>query len=307
MQTSYSQNTRYYCAAVGCFSDTKKVGKYGYMNDVTFFAFPTEKKDPKARRTWLNLLRRENYNDPPRNHRLCSRHFVDGKPTVTHPYPTLFGYNNYKEAKDPRQTTSIAKRVYPVDSCTQVSETGDGGSQDRHGSFISQTVKSDREDGFPLPVVHEEIIEFSDEVYDYSTRPSVPDHEYSLQKTDKTEYSQQDMSTQTDISMEDISRLLLLEKKCEDPNTLLKESFIRKVTETDASVMQYTGVQTKSMLMGMFGNYHEFWIEPLQVYTTGVARAVQTSLTTQPIQVTQTTKERREGHPENCPNMKSSS
>ena len=64
------------------------------------------------------------------------------------------------------------------------------------------------------------------------------------------------MSTQTDISMEDISRLLLLEKKCEDPNTLLKESFIRKVTETDASVMQYTGVQTKSMLMGMFGNYY---------------------------------------------------
>ena len=105
-----SGSRRYYCAAAGCFSDTKKIGKYGYMSEITFHPFPTKKKAPKLRKRWLELLRREDY-DPPPHHRLCSRHFVDGKPTDDHPYPTLFEYNNYKLSKNPRATSVLDKRA----------------------------------------------------------------------------------------------------------------------------------------------------------------------------------------------------
>nr|XP_022332717.1 ARL14 effector protein-like isoform X3 [Crassostrea virginica] len=80
---------RYYCAVMGCHADTRKIGRYGYMADIKFFAFPTQKKDPENRQIWLDLLGRKDY-DPKRWHRVCSRHFVDGRPTRDNPYPTVF-------------------------------------------------------------------------------------------------------------------------------------------------------------------------------------------------------------------------
>lgn len=67
--TGEGGKARYFCAAEGCHTDTLKKGRYGYMHDVEFFAFPTQKKDPKGRRTWINLLRRKGH-DPPRHHRV---------------------------------------------------------------------------------------------------------------------------------------------------------------------------------------------------------------------------------------------
>ena len=102
--------SRWYCAAEGCHADTLKRGKYGYMANVTFFPFPTKKKDPRTRKKWLELLRREDY-DPPRHHRLCSQHFVDGEPTKANPFPTLFRYNNFKEGVAVRSTNAMEKRA----------------------------------------------------------------------------------------------------------------------------------------------------------------------------------------------------
>lgn len=79
------------------------------MSDVKFFPFPTLKKDPKGRKRWLDLLRRENY-DPPPYHRLCSLHFVDGGPTEKNPYPTLFAYNNFKQPRNVRSSAVVVKR-----------------------------------------------------------------------------------------------------------------------------------------------------------------------------------------------------
>ena len=101
--------TRYYCAAERCNSDDKKLKKYAYMQNVKFFPFPTKLKAPRQRKIWVDLLRRKNY-DPPKHHRVCSLHFVDGCPTETNPFPTLFAYNNFKNANKPRMTNSIEKR-----------------------------------------------------------------------------------------------------------------------------------------------------------------------------------------------------
>ena len=101
--------SRYFCAAERCYSDTLKKGKYGYMENVRFFPFPTKKKDPRARKKWLDLLRRQDY-DPARKHRVCSLHFVDGEPTKENPHPTLFAYNDFKNVKFTRQSRSLQKR-----------------------------------------------------------------------------------------------------------------------------------------------------------------------------------------------------
>ena len=79
------------------------------MSTVEFFPFPTAKRAPKIRKKWLELLRREDY-DPKFNHRLCSLHFVDGRPTLENPYPTLFSYNNYKMSLIPRSDSAMLKR-----------------------------------------------------------------------------------------------------------------------------------------------------------------------------------------------------
>lgn len=104
-----SETKSYFCVAEGCNSDKRKRGRYGYMKDVRFYPFPTQKKAPALRKRWLDLLRRENY-EPKRNHRVCSLHFKEGRPTENHPYPELFAYNNFKESLKMRSTTSISKR-----------------------------------------------------------------------------------------------------------------------------------------------------------------------------------------------------
>ena len=63
----------------------------------TLFPFPTEKRDESGRLRWQRLINRKDAmgkNWKPSAHsRLCSMHFIDGKPTDEHPDPTLYlGY-----------------------------------------------------------------------------------------------------------------------------------------------------------------------------------------------------------------------
>ncbi len=58
------------------------------------YPFPTEKRDPQGRRKWIQLINRKDEKTgknwiPKRFSRVCSRHFRDGKPTITCPYPSL--------------------------------------------------------------------------------------------------------------------------------------------------------------------------------------------------------------------------
>ena len=110
----------YHCLAVGCTSSTKKwkqPDKYSWMHDVDFFAFP---KAVGERRIWWRLLRRGGTNDRltfeklNRYHRVCSAHFVDGKPTLQNPYPTLYEYNAFKGMKSPRTPTRVVPSPAPA-------------------------------------------------------------------------------------------------------------------------------------------------------------------------------------------------
>ena len=59
------------------------------------WTFPTEKKDTEGRRRWIKNINRKDPTSgklwkPTYNHRVCSKHFIDGKPTSENPDPTLF-------------------------------------------------------------------------------------------------------------------------------------------------------------------------------------------------------------------------
>ncbi|XP_034026345.1 mitochondrial import inner membrane translocase subunit Tim21 isoform X2 [Thalassophryne amazonica] len=73
------------------------------------YPFPTERKDPNARKHWIRLINRKDIktgkNWMPRHFsRVCSVHFPDGSPTDTHPYPTLnLGYVTRGRGGKPRK------------------------------------------------------------------------------------------------------------------------------------------------------------------------------------------------------------
>lgn len=64
------------------------------------FPFPTELKDSYARQKWASIVNRKNGSEnwkPKEDSRVCSKHFVDGRPTAVNPYPTLnLGYTPHK-------------------------------------------------------------------------------------------------------------------------------------------------------------------------------------------------------------------
>ena len=67
------------------------------------FPFPTEKKNPEKQNNWKKLLTRQALHgglwERNKDNRICSRHFVDGEPTLVNPNPTLnMGYNTTSRA-----------------------------------------------------------------------------------------------------------------------------------------------------------------------------------------------------------------
>jgi hypothetical protein len=95
-----------HCIAVGCTADSRTS-----TGDIGFFQLP---KVESELRKWLRLVRREDLNinikSDTRHHVICSKHFIDGKPTPDNPYPTLFEYNNYKITATPRKTKNSNRR-----------------------------------------------------------------------------------------------------------------------------------------------------------------------------------------------------
>ena len=108
------------CTVPLCTADSRKLKlleKYPWMAGVAFIKFPTSLFH---RRIWYNLLRRGGPNDRMtaenigKWQRVCSQHFVDGRPSPQHPHPhpTLFDYNNFKGSKSPRTPAWISNHTH---------------------------------------------------------------------------------------------------------------------------------------------------------------------------------------------------
>lgn len=78
------------------------------------FNFPTARADPESRRRWICVINRADLNKPYKlkepgiSNRVCSEHFVDGRPTKEHPDPELkLGKGNQSKLAKPRQGHQI--------------------------------------------------------------------------------------------------------------------------------------------------------------------------------------------------------
>ncbi|XP_057297916.1 uncharacterized protein LOC130628892 [Hydractinia symbiolongicarpus] len=99
------------------------------------YPFPTTKKNPEKRKMWIQLLNRlapgskDKLFEPSKDARVCSEHFLDGKPTECNPHPTEnMGYDSRKKTsllfKSPSQKKprKNAKAYGDADNCLQITE-----------------------------------------------------------------------------------------------------------------------------------------------------------------------------------------
>lgn len=101
------------------------------------FPFPTKKKDLRGRQRWIEAVNRADkkkkwkYMDPSKDQRVCSIHFVDGRPTAAHSDPEL--KLGYEAAETGRRK---APRAYKVWESRQMDQNvGATDEQDVFDSF----------------------------------------------------------------------------------------------------------------------------------------------------------------------------
>lgn len=85
-----------------------------------------------------------------------------------------------------------------------------------------------------------------------------PDHEYALTSSshdNKTPLETVEIGIQTDLGMAEMTELLNIKEKTQNPDAVLRELFTNKVTANDKSVKKYTGLPSKSMLNGLYGKF----------------------------------------------------
>ena len=118
------------CAVFGCHNSGKRLDKWSReMCEVhnslirgktpcvcepqfKLFPFPTIKKNSDARKRWIKLMKRQDLRgtpwEPKPSSRVCSAHFVSGKPTDKNPGPVLkLGYQS--------PVSSIRRRKLPTE------------------------------------------------------------------------------------------------------------------------------------------------------------------------------------------------
>ena len=111
------------CSIIGCSNGDYQLAKWREEHTkihnscscdapFTLFTFPTKRANIFGRKKWKKLINRVNSDKSPwtpgKQSRVCSKHFIDGKPTSDNPFPTLhLGYNSTsltnKICKQPRR------------------------------------------------------------------------------------------------------------------------------------------------------------------------------------------------------------
>ena len=142
---SLSGSTSRHCYALQCANGDYRLHRWRQsecpMHHVTqdscacpepfvLFTFPTKKKNPEARQRWLSALSRadpkqsDQLLEPKTGHRVCSDHFIDGRPTLENPDPLLKLGQSRKRCMKNRGT----KQQYQNDSYESDEETISAGS-----------------------------------------------------------------------------------------------------------------------------------------------------------------------------------
>ncbi|XP_076321031.1 uncharacterized protein LOC143230776 isoform X2 [Tachypleus tridentatus] len=162
-------STSRHCYAVGCTNGDYKLLKWKQkMCEVhkvyydsplcscsppfILFTFPMEKKNPDGRKLWIKALCRAtskqnpNYMELKRDHRVCSDHFVDGKPSDAHPYPELNLGHDIKKCMSIEETERGSRYQKRSNFSTRISDKFLGEPEDQANSNLTREDVSTEEE-----------------------------------------------------------------------------------------------------------------------------------------------------------------
>ncbi|CAG2231277.1 unnamed protein product [Mytilus edulis] len=227
----------FHCIAEGCSNDSRKkhnAVKYPDMilNGciVDFHVLPSVIKNPKLRKLWLSQIRREGFNPDPNCHwhALCSRHFIEGRPTKENAVPTLFAYNNYKTGT-PRDTKNSTLR--PIEQLILT-------TQPANIVTVSQLPKVPRQKKYipDIPVIS------------YIEKPSL-DHTYCTSTEQKCQrYETDNNQLRKQVKLLQVELLAtkeenkVLNEKFNNTDELLKDKLVEKLTKSNSNVKCFLGL-----------------------------------------------------------------
>ena len=102
------------CCVARCDSDKRKpdkIVKRSHVQHLIFHAFP---KDERRKQCWIAQVSKGLKNFRWGNQvRICSNHFIDGKPTSDNGYPTLFFCERDFDGRSPRKRTRVERAAVP--------------------------------------------------------------------------------------------------------------------------------------------------------------------------------------------------
>ena len=112
------------CCVPGCFSNSSR------DTGLSFYGIPNGKSKEKQelRRRWLNMISRENFDNPGIGHRVCSKHFVGGRKTYMNNIPTIVPKNKGKKQQQLRVTTKARNRSTNIQSTSSMVQSINIGS-----------------------------------------------------------------------------------------------------------------------------------------------------------------------------------
>ena len=111
-----------YCCVAGCNNSQRKpnsVHAKSHVRKLSWHRLPkgSSSKSSKNRKQWVDLIKKGKKDFKPNDDtQVCSNHFVDGQPTQSHPYPTLFLRSaTSAERKPPRERQPLVKRKADIE------------------------------------------------------------------------------------------------------------------------------------------------------------------------------------------------
>ncbi|XP_063437821.1 uncharacterized protein LOC134718901 [Mytilus trossulus] len=275
----------FHCIAEGCSNDSRKkhnAVKYPDMilNGciVDFHVLPSVIKNPKLRKLWLSQIRREGFNPDPNCHwhALCSRHFIEGRPTKENAVPTLFAYNNYKTGT-PRDTKNSTLR--PIEQLILT-------TQPANIVTVSQLPKVPRQkNNIPdIPVISYIEKPSLDHTYCTSTEVSedvsieekcailIENSNALEQKCQRYETDNNQLQKQVKLLQVELHATKeenkVLNEKFNNTDELLKDKLVEKLTKSNSNVKCFLGLPSISMLFGIFklleghASKMKYWMGP---------------------------------------------
>lgn len=275
------------CAMLGCSNGTYKLkkwkeeicSKHGCLHDsclctppFVLYPFPTSKRDPNGRKEWIKAINRKDSKTgkiwvPTDDDRVCSNHFVDGKPTIVYPYPSInLGHkeDDHRPKRLPPKIRKPLKKESPPVIKVKMEE------QVRNESELQE---SENEDPV-VTVVNQECI--PDNMT--QTNPVRHDHDYTCLQgkscescVEKTKIIHQQRTKIEQLVFENSSLELKLAKK-------KKRKTVDEFVMTDRKVKIYTGLPNKSAFQALLKHVSSkakkirYWCGTKKVISSKVSR-----------------------------------